>query len=81
MQIDGGTLQLVLTLLAPGGIAGLAVKLVLNGTKENVREIKSDVKDTRKAVDRLHERVDQVELTQADQRGYERAMRELERKG
>ena len=80
-MLDSPTIQILLATLAPGGIAGLAVKLVLNGTRERVKAIDDRTLNTQKAVEALHARVDAIELNAADERGYDRARREIEDKG
>ena len=42
--------QVLVQVLAPGGIAAIAVKAVLNGTKERVKEIHEDVKGLKENV-------------------------------
>lgn len=55
MQDPAFWTQLALSIIGPGGAAAVAVKVVLNGTKERVKEIASDVKDTREGVQHLRE--------------------------
>lgn len=83
MPLDSSTVQIALAVLAPGGIAGLAVKLMLNGSKQRIIDIGSDVKDVKKSVTRLHVRVDAIELNAAMEegrkQGREEALKEIAR--
>jgi hypothetical protein len=83
MPLDNPTLQLLLQVAAPGGLAGLAVKLMLNGSRERIKSIDEKIdkvaevgQDTQKAVIRLHTRVDALELESAYEKGRQSVIQE-----
>lgn len=53
--------QLLLVVLGAGGVAGGSTKLLMNGLGEDVKEIKTDVKEVAKAIGKHGERITAVE--------------------
>lgn len=62
MPIDPSAIALIAQILAPGGIAAIAVKAVLNGTKERVKEIHASVEKIDEKLDSIDKRVLRVEV-------------------
>ena len=61
MPIDASAIALIAQILAPGGIAAIEVKAVLNGTKERVKTIHDSVEKIENKMDRLDEKFDLVD--------------------
>jgi hypothetical protein len=83
MPIDASTTQLILGIAGPSGVLALVAKVMLNGSKQrliNVDEkldrVAGDVGDTKKAVSRLHTRVDNLELEAAREQGRQQGLAE-----
>jgi hypothetical protein len=77
MPLPTETYQLIGLVLAPSGVVAATIKLVLNGSKQRIIDIGDDVKDVKRAVTRLHTRVDAVELNQALEEGKRMGRAEL----
>lgn len=60
-------IQLAIVLLGPGGAAYVGVRVSLNGTKENVRELKKDVGKLSTDMTDVRERVARIEGRQIQQ--------------
>jgi hypothetical protein len=83
MPLDPGVTQLILGIAGPSGVLALVAKLMLNGSKQRLINVdhkldslSENVVDTKKAVTRLHVRVDALELEQAHEQGRQKGLAE-----
>ena len=60
MPIDASAIALIAQILAPGGIAAIAVKAVLNGSKERIQTIQTSVEKIETKVDKIDEKLDMI---------------------
>lgn len=91
MQTELTTFQILGLILGPSGVvtivAPIVIKAVLNGSKEKIaetkvmvekgfKEVAEEQKGTRVAINRLHQRVDALELESAHEKGRQEGLAE-----